>query len=73
MNVIISNKYEKLFPGLKFKYTNEITDKDGNIIDTNPHNTKAYYIGINNALNQPEAKYSKKIAATEIEKISNDL
>ena len=70
---ILYNKYEKLFPGLKFKYTNEITDKDGNIIDTNPHNTKAYYIGINNALNQPEAKYSKKIAATEIEKISNDL
>ena len=70
---ILYNKYEKLFPNLKFKYTESIRDENNNIIATNPHNTKAYFIGINNALNQADPKYSKKIAATEIDDIASNL
>lgn len=53
--------YEKLFPNLKFVYTE------------NDQCTKAYFIGINNALNRPEARYSKKIAATEIDELAANL
>jgi hypothetical protein len=70
---VLYNEYEKLFPNLKFKYTEEIRDENNNIIATNPHNTKAYFIGINNALNQVDSKYSKKIAATEIDDIAANL
>lgn len=55
------NLYGKLFPGLEFKYT------------TNNHCTKAYLIGINNALNQIEQMYSKKCAAHEINTIAANL
>ena len=58
---ILYNLYEKIFPNLKFKYIE------------NNHCTKAYFIGINNALNQADSKYSKKIAATEIDDIASNL
>ena len=53
--------YGKLFPGLSFKY------------NQNSHCMKAYFIGINNALNQVEQMYSKKCAADDIDNISATL
>lgn len=69
---ILYNKYERMYPNLKFKYTESIKDPSGNVIE-NTHNTKAYFIGINNDVNQPDPTYSKKISATEIGNINATL